>query len=146
MRTSTLCRVASIVLLIAAGCAAQSAAGGGSIQGTVKDASDAAIPGAKIHILHIDTNRATTTAANDEGYFATPPLAIGNYRVRVEAPGMRAWERELLLETGRIVELSPQLVPGAVTETVLVTASIPLVTTSDPTDASTLDRPRIHEL
>ena len=125
---------------------AQSAAGGGTILGTVKDATDAAVPAAKVNILHIETNLAYNTVANHEGYFATPTLAIGKYRIRVEAPGMKTWEGELLLETGKTVEIAPVLSPGQVTETMLVTAAIPLVTTTEPTDASTLDSQRIKEL
>ncbi len=85
--------LAVVAALLAISCAAQSTAGGGTIVGTVKDSTDAAIPAAKIHILHTDTNRAITTVANDDGYFATPPLAIGNYRVRVEldSPISPAW-------------------------------------------------------
>src|SRR5258708_10582736 len=125
---------------------AESAAGSETIVGTVKDASGAAIPDAKLTILHFETNRPHHTVANREGYFATPTLAIGKYKIRVEAHGMKAWEGELLLETGKTVEIAPTLSPGQVSETVMVTATIPLITTTDPTDASTLDSQRIKEL
>lgn len=135
------------VFLLAAGClSAQSAAGGGVIQGSVKDSSGANIPGAKLNILHIETGRTNNTVANQEGYFTTPPIAIGRYRIRVEATGMKAWEEQLVVETGKIHEISPTLAPGQVTETVQVTATIPLISTADPTDASTLDSQRIKEL
>ncbi len=124
----------------------QSSAGGGTIQGTVKDSTGAAIPAAKVAIRHVDTGRVTNTVANGDGYFITPPIAIGKYKVRVEYSGMKAWEEELILETGRSVEVSPQMVPGQVNETIQVTASVPLVTTTDPTDATTLDSQRIREL
>ena len=125
---------------------AQSSAGGGSIQGTVKDSTGAVIPGAKLTILHVETGRITSTEANNEGYYATPPLQIGKFKVRVEARGMKAWEGELVLETGRIAEVNPVLAPGKVSETVVVSATVPLVTTTDPTDGSTLDSQRIGEL
>lgn len=127
-------------------CLAQSSAGGGSIQGTVKDATGAILPNAKLTILHVETGRVTSTATNSEGYYSTPPLNIGKYKVRVEAPGMKAWEGELVLETGRIAELNPVLAAGQVTETVTVSDTVPLVTTTDPADGSTLDSQRIKEL
>src|SRR5215831_10685906 len=88
---------------------AQSSAGGGTIQGTVKDGTGAIIPGARVKITHLATGRVVNSEANGEGFFATPALTIGKYRVRVEANGMKAWEGELNVETGRISEVAPTL-------------------------------------
>ena len=127
--------------------AAQSSAGGGTIQGTVKDGTDAVIPGARVKITHLATGRVINSEANSEGFFATPPLDIGKYRVRVEAAGMKAWEGELNVETGRISEVAPKLTPGEVSETVVIEGNVtPLVSASDPTEGSTLDSKRISEL
>ena len=136
-------------VLLAGGLALSSfaqVAGNGTILGTVRDASGGAIPQAKVVVLRTDTGRNFETNTNNEGYFASPPLPYGNYWVRVEAPGMKAWEQPLLLETGKTVEISPLLEAGQVTETVNVSGAVPLVTTTDATDASTLDSKRIKEL
>src|SRR6266403_4760115 len=122
---------------------AQSSSGGGSIQGTVKDATGAVLAKSKLTILHIETGRATDTVANNDGFFSAPPMSIGRYRIRVESPGMKAWEGEIVLETGRIAEVNPTLSAGQVNETVTVSETMPLVTTTEPTDASTLDSTRI---
>ena len=127
-------------------CHAQSAAGGGTVLGTVRDSTGAAIPSAKVVLLHLGTAREFNTSSNHEGYFATPPLAVGDYKVRVEAPGMKSWQEQLLLETGKSVELTPVLSPGSINELVMVTATVPMVSTTEPTDASTLDSQRIKEL
>src|SRR4029077_13172022 len=71
---------------------------------------------------------------------------IGKYRVRCEATGMKAWEGDIQLETGKIVDIKPVLTLGDVTQTILVSSDIPLVTTTEPTDATTLDQQRIKEL
>ncbi len=134
------------LLALAAPCWAQSAAGGGTITGTIRDSQNAAIPGAKVAVTHLDTSRKFNFVSNDEGYFVTPTLAIGKYKLRVEFAGMKTWEGELQLETGKTVEVQVPLTPGSVSDTVEVTASVPLVTTTDPTDASTLDSQRIKEL
>ena len=133
-------------LLGALVCLAQSSTGAGSIQGTVKDASGAAIPGARVSITHALSGFVTKTVANQDGFFATPPINIGKYKVRVEHEGMKAWEGDLQLETGRTAEVSPVLVVGQVSETIQVTETVPLVTTTDPTDGTTLDARRIAEL
>jgi hypothetical protein len=136
-----------IVVLAIAPVLAQSSAGGGSIQGTVRDVDGAIIPGAKVVIRHVASGRVTNTVANGEGFFFTPPLNIGLYRVRVTAAAMKAWEGELVLETGHLAEISPKLSPGEVTETVVISGNItPLTTTTEPTDHSTLDSQRITDL
>ena len=139
-------RLSAIALLFTCLCPAQSITGGGTIQGAVKDPSGAAIPRANVIITHVDSGVVTRTVANQDGYFATPPIKIGKYKVRVEHEGMKAWEGDVLLETGRTVDVSPVLTVGQVTETIQVTESIPLVTTTDPTDGTTLDSRRIQEL
>ena len=126
--------------------AAQSSAGGGTIQGTVKDASGGVVPGAKISILHLATGQTTETRSNAEGYHATSPINIGDYRIHVEFTGMKSWEGSITLETGRVAEVNPTLTPGQVSETIQVTESLPLVTTAEATDASTLDAKRIGEI
>src|SRR5207247_6966959 len=57
--------------------------GGGTIQGTVKDPSGAVIPGTRISIIHLATNSRTDTTSNHEGFYSTPPINIGRYKVRV---------------------------------------------------------------
>jgi hypothetical protein len=134
------------ILLFAAFCRAQSITGGGTIQGAVKDSSGSAIANARLTITHIETGTVLKTESNSDGYFASPPIKIGKYRVRVEAPGMKVWESEVLLGTGRTADIEPVLTVGQVNETVVVNESIPLVTTTDPTDGATLDSKRIQEL
>src|SRR5712671_6304450 len=96
---------------------AQSSAGAGSIQGTVKDTTGAVIPNSRLTILHIDTGRAMRTESNRDGFFSTPPISIGRYKIRVEAAGLKAWEGEIVLETGSIAEVNPMLAAGQVNET-----------------------------
>jgi hypothetical protein len=120
--------------------------GSATVQGTVKDASGAVVPGAKVTITHTETGVKSNTVSNNEGFFVFPPVQIGKYRVRCEATGMKAWEQEITLDTGATVEVNTVLSPGEVSQTVQVSAEIPLVTTTDPTDATTLDQQRIKEL
>jgi Carboxypeptidase regulatory-like domain len=126
---------------------AQSISGGGAIQGTVKDATGAALPGAKITIRNLATSLDTIAVANGEGSFLTPSLPIGRYRIRIEAPGMKAWQGEMTIETGRVAEINPVLAVGDVSETVVIEGNIsPLVNVTDATVGSTLDSQRIKEL
>jgi hypothetical protein len=136
-----------LVLLTNVPAFAQTTGGGGTIQGTVRDLTDAVIPKAQVTLTHLETNRIIKTETNEEGYFSSPPLNIGKYRLRVESPGMKAWEGELEVETGRIAEVNAKMTLGEMSQTVYITGSIaPLVSTVDPTDQSTLDSMRIKEM
>ncbi|HKA01136.1 MAG TPA: TonB-dependent receptor, partial [Candidatus Solibacter sp.] len=139
-------RYVTAILVFACASSAQSVTGGGTIQGTVKDSSGSAIAKAKLAITHLATGTVLKTETNSDGYFATPPIQIGKYKVRVEAAGMKIWESEVTLETGRTADIEPILTVGQVTETIQVTESIPMITTTDPTDGTTLDAKRIQEL
>jgi hypothetical protein len=139
-------RFAALALVVALSCFAQSVTGGGTIQGTVKDATGAPIANAKVTLAHVQSGTVATTSTNSDGFFATPPMKIGAYKVRVELAGMKAWETDVSLETCRTVDLDPKLEVGQVSEKITVSETIPLVTTTDPTDGTTLDARRIEEL
>jgi hypothetical protein len=138
-------RAVALLLLACASVWGQSS-GSATIQGTVKDASGAVVPGASVTITLTETGVKSSTASNNEGFFIFPPVQIGKYKVRCEATGMKAWEQEVTLDAGRTVEVNATLSLGDVSQTVMVTAEVPLVTTTDPTDATTLDQQRIKEL
>jgi hypothetical protein len=137
---------AAILLGFAAVYALAQSSGAATLQGTVRDGSGALVPGAKISATHIDTGIQSTTVTNNEGFFVLPPLQIGKYRVRCEAPGMKAWQGDTLLEAAKTVEVNPRLTLGDVAQTVEVSADVPMITTTEPTDATTLDQQRIKEL
>jgi hypothetical protein len=120
--------------------------GGATVQGTVKDSSGLPVAGAKITITHLDTGVQISTISNAEGTYSIPPLPIGKHRLRCEAQGMKAWTQDVVLETGATLDIDPVLTVGDVTQTVTVSEDIPQVTTTDPTDATTLDARRIKEL
>ncbi len=69
--TRWLLLTATIVFLCGTSALAQSGAGG-MIQGTVKDSTDAVIPGAKVKITDLATGRVTNSVTNGEGFFCQP--------------------------------------------------------------------------
>ena len=132
--------------ILATACAMAQSSGSATLQGVVKDSTGAVIPGAKVTATHIETGVKANTVSNNDGAFVFPPTQIGNYKVRCEATGMKAWEQDVLLETGKTVDVNPVLALGDVSQTVLVSADVPMITTNEPTDATTLDQQRIKEL
>ena len=61
----------------------------GNIKGSVRDASGAIVPGAKVTVTNNATNVATSVSTNDAGEFTAPSRDAGTYSVRVEKEGFR---------------------------------------------------------
>src|SRR5438309_1352193 len=100
-----------------------------SLQGTVVDKSQAVIGSkAEITITNKETGATRTTKTNDTGEYRFDALAAGIYNVKVSAPGFsNAEARDLEILIGRTATQNFTLSPGAVSETVEVTATAPLV-------------------
>src|SRR4030095_16690324 len=121
--------------------------GTGNIQGIVKDATGAILPGATVTITHIETTRQYTTPSNEVGFYLFPSVQLGTYQIAVEAPGMETWKAELTLQVGQSAEVNPVLKVGATVTEITVAGDVtPLVTTTNPTLATVVERERIEQL
>jgi uncharacterized surface anchored protein len=58
-----------------------------SIRGVVTDASQAALPGAKVTVTDVRRNTQQSTVADTAGRYVITALPPGNYRLGVEATG-----------------------------------------------------------
>jgi len=98
----------------------------GSIEGVVKDASGAVLPGATVEA---DNNgRITSTVTDAVGVYRFPSLAPGNYRVSANLQGFVAKEVvEVRVGLGQIKKVDFALPLAGVAESVTVTAETPLV-------------------
>jgi hypothetical protein len=121
--------------------------GTGSIQGTTKDSTGAAIPGAKVTVLHTQTAREYATLTNQVGFYLVPSIQPGTYRVTVEAAGMQTWQGDLQLQVGQAAVVDPVMSVGATVTEITVAGDVtPLVTTTSPTLGNTVERARIEQL
>ena len=59
----------------------------GTVIGTVKDVSGAAVPGAVVKLLNTGTNNARSTMTNDTGSFQFPNLDSASYQIEITAAG-----------------------------------------------------------
>src|SRR6266851_6067173 len=60
---------------------------GGSITGTVRGESGAAMPGVHVSIVDATSNAARTVTTDTDGLYNAPDLPPGDYEMRVSAPG-----------------------------------------------------------
>src|SRR5262245_66695193 len=58
-----------------------------SVTGTVRDASEAVVPGATVDIRNHDTNQVTTTVTDARGRFRLQYLPVGAYHLSVQLTG-----------------------------------------------------------
>lgn len=134
-----------IALLILA--AAALAQGTVSVDGTVLDSSQAAVPLAKVTLTNVDTGQARSTTASEQGHFTFTDLTPGKYSVKISSSGFKSWEQNnVVLTVGQHATIHPILELGAVNETVQVNGAPPLVTTSDSSISTLIDAKRIEEL
>ena len=102
----------------------------GALLGTVKDASGAVIPNARVTLTNEGTSFAQTTTTRGDGTYIFTPLKIGTYTVEAEAAGFeKARNAGIVVNIQQQVVVDFTLVPGAVTQTVEVTSQAPLLQT-----------------
>ena len=121
--------------------------GVGSIQGTVRDALGAVIPGARISLRHSDTGYNYEATTNEAGLYLFPSVSLGPYELKVTAPGMDDWQGRLTLQAGQSATVDVMTTVRSTETTVTVAGDVtPLVTVNSPTIATTVERSRIEQL
>src|SRR6476660_5440956 len=64
----------------------------GSVAGTVSDPQGAAVVGAKVTVTSLTKGNSDETTTNESGNYTVTRLVPGNYRVRIEGPGFKAYD------------------------------------------------------
>ncbi len=119
----------------------------GSIQGTVVDATSAAIPNAKLVLTNAAAGQTRDAVSSSEGHFIFVDLAPARYQLKVEASGFKELLMDnLSLNVGQQLTVHPKMEVGAVSERVEVSSSAAPVTTSSSSVAQTVDTERIERL
>lgn len=104
--------IAIALLMISIWSAGRAQADRATINGTVKDANNAMVAGAKVLISSAATGFTRETVTNSEGYFVAPALPVGEYRLGISQQGFAALNVErITLRVGetRTVELTLQV-------------------------------------
>jgi hypothetical protein len=103
-----------------------------SASGTVRDASGAAVAGARVVITQTDTGFSQSTNSLEDGSFAFPVLPVGNYQLGVTKEGFTAYEQTgITLTVSQPAQFSIALQVGTVQQTIHVTAAASPVNTTN---------------
>jgi hypothetical protein len=123
-------RVAFVAVLLLPGVApafGQSQAANGTIEGTIRDSSAAALPGVNVTVSNVDTGDTRVVVTNERGGYRAPLLPLGRYRVTAELQGFKKFEQQgLSLSAGQTALIDVTLEVGNVSETVTVTRESPV--------------------
>jgi hypothetical protein len=102
----------------------------GELTGMVTDAQQAVVPGASVHVKNEASGVGMSTTTNEAGLYRVQNLISGRYRIQVSHPGFKSFiSTGFVLGVGQIARLDVTLEVGAVTQTVQVTAQLPLLQT-----------------
>lgn len=122
----------TVLLLLGSDVANAQVGGGGSIQGIVRDTSNAPVPGATVTATNIATGIETVRQTTAAGVYALTPLSPGEYRVTVSLSGFDRFVREgLVVDALSVVGLNVTLQVASLQQEVVVTADTPPLATAD---------------
>ena len=119
----------------------------GTILGTVTDTSGSVIPNAKVTIVNEGTGLTKTVQSDSNGEFTAPQLPTGHYTVMAELTGFKTVTvSNIELGVDQRVRVDPKLEVGAMTESVSVEATSPLIQTSSSELGTTVTAGQIEAL
>jgi len=102
----------------------------GSLVGTVRDSSDAAVSRAEVSVREKATGLTRQTTASDAGQFQFPALPGGTYTVTVTHAGFTRYQSDdVLISVNSVARLDVLLQVGTVAESVQVEAAPPALQT-----------------
>jgi len=114
--------------------------GTATLVGTVTDNTGAVVPGATVKIVNVETQFVYTGVTSPEGAYYVPNLIPGTYRLTIEASGFKRYVREgMVLRTSEQPRVDVKLEVGAVTESIQVDASAPLLETETTSTGQILE-------
>ena len=120
----------------------------GSISGTVRDASGAAIPGATVKLVNTDRDQIVRTlTTNSNGTYTATALPLGGYTVTVTASGFSEQNlRNIVLHVNDTLTINADLKTGAASETVEVNTATQRINLEDATQAGLINGTQVREL
>ncbi len=127
------------VILAAVTAASAWALAGGSISGTLKDPTGAAIPRARLTLVNTTIRTEFHATADLQGIYAFPALAVGRYDLTIEAPGFKTQKkRDLTIDADAALSMDAVLELGLQSDTVTVIATQGAIETQVDTVATHL--------
>lgn len=118
-----------------------------AIEGTVVDATGAAVPNATVELQSLDTGNTQTAKTSGAGYYRFNALAAAAFRLTVSAVGFQTVVREgIQLQVANITTVNVTLTVGSVKTEVTVNDVPPPIQTAQADVSALISKNDVHEL
>ena len=118
-----------------------------TISGRVLDSSGAAVPDAMVVARNVETGLERPAITDETGAYTIPLLPIGPYDVSGELAGFKkAVKTGIVLQVAQQARLDLVLEVGQQSETIEVTAAVPLTQTETSSIGAVIDNQKVVEL
>lgn len=118
----------------------------GTILGRVSDASDAALPGAKVTIVNTANGTMHTLQTNGAGEYTVPELQPGPYKITVESTGFGSQISNVTVVVAQQARVDAQLKLGSAVETIQVDASAVSLDTDTASVSQLVSQKQVEQL
>jgi Carboxypeptidase regulatory-like domain len=144
---ATLAGGCTFIIIVLAGTPALAQLDTAAIVGTVRDSSNALIPGATVTATQTATGVSVSAVTNAQGEYVFPTVKIGVYTVAAELQGFRRAVRQNVdLHVQERVEVDFTLAVGTVSEEVVVVAQRELLHTQNADMGYAVDQRQVTDL
>ena len=136
-----------VLLGVVLTCASIFAQGTAQINGSIKDASGSAVPGAEIKAIQTGTGAVRTATSGADGDYALTNLPIGPYLLEVTKDGFSKYVQQgIVLNVGGNPTVDVAMKIGAVSDQVTVEADAAMVETHSVGLGTVVDNQRVVEM
>ena len=137
--------ITALFSLFSAGALAQVTTG--NLRGTVLDATEAVIPNVTVTLVNTGTGSQRVVTTNESGDFNAPFMPLGDYQITAEVAGFQKKViNGIQLQVDQTAIIRIVLEPGAVTQSIEVTSSSPLLEAQTSSLGQVIENKRIIEL
>ncbi len=139
--------ITRVLISLAAASPLMAQVSSGTISGITVDPAGAVVVGAKIILRHTATGEVRDLSSSERGDFSAAFLRVGDYSLTVAAAGFKTKTiSPLTVRVDQTVNLSLSLEIGAMTETIQVDASTPLLDSVTSSVGQVIENKKIVEL
>src|SRR5882724_747694 len=115
--------------------------GNSTISGTVKDASDAVVPEARIQIVNVETGVKSETTSNSSGLYRVSSLVPGSYKIETDAQGFDHLSRgPIVLQVSQTLSIDLVVQIGAQSAAVNIVDTAPVTETQSSNIGQAVNR------
>jgi hypothetical protein len=120
---------------------------GGSMEGTVADASGGGLPGVHVTVRNTETGNQRDLITRADGHYNAPSIPVGVYTVTAQKDGFQTAQRNgISLVIGQSITVDLALAVGEVAQEVSVTDAPPVVNLSTQQTSGLVDERQIKQL